>query len=1376
MSQLQSEVRPLVRAMPRHGFNLQTGGSARRRVIKPFHQQYPESQTYPTQNEFRVSGVPGHTHNSSAIASVMCDLERKRGFLHDITDAWGTEPVRLNPDDLGDSDAVVDAAARFDRAIERGVGEIALIPENCHQEIREPVRSIAEVRRLVAPHDRLQTMTYVEEVGGFVHAQPYSADVPNGYRQTGGTTTETTAYISDFPDILVDLIGQNNINKVDLGLSNEYTGDPTQTPLMIIGSQFRQQSDGTWDGVPNSRNYVVLQPTDGPIGTLEDGSEWAGVVRFKWNAAEKLYESEAFSVRINRVVPVGSRLLPLPVGVPDQPAGLEDPADLPDGGDPGNVAPPEELDPNQLAGYAAWLNWLEWVAYRLYQDWVAYNQGQDALFAARFQNDAATFLEVSFPKLKTTVAQDGYCVLATNPQGGLLSGRTCLLGATQNNGPSMQLIINLESITKPGANIDQFYWQGPPAYRFLVGGNYALPGPSTALELNYGGANYFQRLRNMAPFNLCQHHTDRFFQLLEPVGQWGGAPDANHPVSYALKFGSYFTTSFNLGDLPLTFPDTNLLRSEVEGSTWSRAPIEPMPLMTTCQNKIEIANNETTAVLGVPESGHEVIHHMLAKAALEVPGATWRNSDVRLRLNESTEGSLTKVFMPSATVPPGIVALGTAAIDTWKQQIGNVNEATQAGVEQVQQDFIDRDAEGIALAAAVVAVDALYPQATPQQILTSTALALLNGFTSLLQARQATLDVSYIEEIAVQNALTAAAVAELARLVTMRVPAFDEWFQTHHTYDGILDYAFYSPVTPLGIHPDEIHQKMFMVPLQISFWKAGDVQAFAWVPETGTVAHTKDYLKTEVFSLLCDTNSVITVEILPGHDDYVEEGDNVRPGGLRVKGGVGSIFGLTQYLDMEDGGAAKGVHVRGTHLPPDYRDEYQALVEERVAAVNAGASAAILEQMAEAITELGARVDSVRLPYTTAGVGNVLEIMTHDDVPLVYKPTGSRPHLVTSEGDDVLLFQDLAMGFDTPRTFFLSVNGIGKKNDRVRPLTWSFSTADCTTELHEVVTEGVLQMHVCTRVAKVYDSEGDLMEIEFFHQPLEQDTFGTMRNTCAIAQFGPRFQATWFGEDPEIPVSVFRPIEEESRLVGPVFRSQLRISQHLCAPILNPNARIGCSAPLNYETPHLPPELRDFVLVMRDVDWSFLPGRVTLEPLTMYEFNGGNQSPAAEDNLLHLPQFREGSSSTLSDDGAFSFEVFSPYGMPSYVAVFARDSDFSVSYKRQPLIKQLSIMCNTTMKRSNTILEADVHQLYHMTQRNVNERARYDRTAFNHRQVVLLTAEDIGVMGIDEYQREKRAVFRFEGVLDQQGKVTALLIFDNRGLYINGKQLSVVRL
>ena len=153
-----------------------------------------------------------------------------------------------------------------------------------------------------------------------------------------------------------------------------------------------------------------------------------------------------------------------------------------------------------------------------------------------------------------------------------------------------------------------------------------------------------------------------------------------------------------------------------------------------------------------------------------------------------------------------------------------------------------------------------------------------------------------------------------------------------------------------------------------------------------------------------------------------------------------------------------------------------------------------------------------------------------------------------------------------------------------------------------------------------------------------------------------------------------------------------------------------------------------------------------------------------------MPQFHE-DYATVQTDGTFDFVVFSPYGMPSYVAIFCRDTDRKRDHLTQPLIKQLNIMCSTTQKKSNTILEADVHQLYHITQRNVNQRARYNRTTFNKRQVVLLSAEDIGMMGLESYQTEKRAQFRFNGTVDQIGRVTVLLIYNNRGLYIQGKQL-----
>ena len=78
----------------------------------------------------------------------------------------------------------------------------------------------------------------------------------------------------------------------------------------------------------------------------------------------------------------------------------------------------------------------------------------------------------------------------------------------------------------------------------------------------------------------------------------------------------------------------------------------------------------------------------------------------------------------------------------------------------------------------------------------------------------------------------------------------------------------------------------------------------------------------------------------------------------------------------------------------------------------------------------------------------------------------------------------------------------------------------------------------------------------------------------------------------------YRDIQTESVSRGLVYRAKHRISQHLCAPILNPDMRLGCIAPLNHDTRHLPPEMRDFVLRMTDVDFDFLE---TTEPVTLNE-------------------------------------------------------------------------------------------------------------------------------------------------------------------------------
>jgi len=144
MSQVQSEVRPKVLQMPQSGFHLQTGGSARKRNIKPTQKQ-TLTTSFPNQTHYLVSGVPGHTHNASAVLSVLCDLKRERGVgLTAAAGIWSEQKMEMEQKDPGDSEVIADDDPRLERALERGIGEICLRPENCHEEIREPVRSISD--------------------------------------------------------------------------------------------------------------------------------------------------------------------------------------------------------------------------------------------------------------------------------------------------------------------------------------------------------------------------------------------------------------------------------------------------------------------------------------------------------------------------------------------------------------------------------------------------------------------------------------------------------------------------------------------------------------------------------------------------------------------------------------------------------------------------------------------------------------------------------------------------------------------------------------------------------------------------------------------------------------------------------------------------------------------------------------------------------------------------------------------------------------------------------------------------------------------------------------------------------------------------------
>ena len=100
-------------------------------------------------------------------------------------------------------------------------------------------------------------------------------------------------------------------------------------------------------------------------------------------------------------------------------------------------------------------------------------------------------------------------------------------------------------------------------------------------------------------------------------------------------------------------------------------------------------------------------------------------------------------------------------------------------------------------------------------------------------------------------------------------------------------------------------------------------------------------------------------------------------------------------------------------------------------------------------------------------------------------------------------------------------------------------------------------------------------------------------------------------------------------------------------------------------------------------------------------------------------------------------------------------------------------MCLTTKKKSNSISSTRVSELYHMTQRNCHSQAAYTRASFNRRQTIMLSAEDVGMMGIKSYQKQKRVRYKVSGKVDMPGTVYVVLVYSNRALLVQGRSMTV---
>ena len=159
------EVVPLVQSMPTTGWIMQTQGSARRRITS---NQSVSSGNFDTGGIYDVAGVPGHSHNASAVVAVDADYTRYRTVALSIDHLiWAYNVLNLPIGALDDSVEPDNASERYERAIERCIESISLFPENCTGNIHEPTRSIGEIRTLVTPKARLSTLTYIEERRGW---------------------------------------------------------------------------------------------------------------------------------------------------------------------------------------------------------------------------------------------------------------------------------------------------------------------------------------------------------------------------------------------------------------------------------------------------------------------------------------------------------------------------------------------------------------------------------------------------------------------------------------------------------------------------------------------------------------------------------------------------------------------------------------------------------------------------------------------------------------------------------------------------------------------------------------------------------------------------------------------------------------------------------------------------------------------------------------------------------------------------------------------------------------------------------------------------------------------------------------------------------
>ena len=1319
MDHILPEVRPVVTSMPDQTYMAQTDGSARARDLK-----------LDSNNNFFISGVPRHTHNATAIAGIVGDFTVRRTTAVQAARDW-----YVHDDEKAENLALLDFAngprfhdserGRYDRAIEKGIGRIRLVPENCHQSIEEPARAISEIRTIVAAHDQLDSMTYTEEQGSYVD-----------------TRTGRDASAEFVSEVNVDLIG--------------YSGFTSTTDFLDRRSSvyIRAHDEGTLVGC-----YTVKGPGRIKRPGTSAFVEWDGTVPFRFKVEgtgqHARYECEAFTLNL----PV------IPVTITDA--------------DPANDVPGEEQ-------------------------------------IITFEFDSA----VTFPQ------QDGNCFFAATATGGPYGSLEEEVRA-QFEDSTVAVEKGLSCYTDDD-QFDTVTYKlfGCPAFRIPTGRAVPLYGPPRSVDAAARAESHHNDLTSLrdAIMIIDGRKMNYLNPRISPVNGLyalvaGGVYQGDNSITPVAELNSGLLDNTKTSDGGFQIFEIGPQKRTVN-VTHSMYKYD-MPRQVLC--------NRYTANEGVKRFGGAPVARLQTEAfdlagdhdilnlganysfftASQVAYTRYHDYDIAYLRGQDiyvdpqwakSKENFEMFQMVAHTQGRGHVGY---AIRRDTQVAQDLLEADHPGYKELI-DNLEELTKGGTLS--IVPIDFAFIHD-----------GLVVSPIDATAAQKALGTISFVPTgTEIDNARTAAEAMGAAANVIAYHEAIERFAAAWTIYHGQHTNYFSNVGGPLLIVT------------------ADDGTEFVYPGNHATPAlRNQPYITAAVLARLQANPPTATVDLI--WDEALLRRQTVSVKNLNEvhTSTVSPFYAVGDFVSYDSALGAFTTHIDLSALQVGLQStcnaNYRAAIsndlvltapvsivlhanilqrpsDAELNAANTAANAPAAPQhaidyntlltkflngayygydVAAANGAVGAAARKVVYETTKAGIGDQFL------VPLADISFPAATNLLTLKNYALnTVVKPSGTGTRYAYLFFGDVGRIVADRKYATMVRVDMNSARCHLKqlgngadspfvMHTEFVDAVVANPANATDQVVTPFTRVLFNAMAANTPTLNAPPGGNLVSHVLIQMDTSLLQSHIVDNDVAGLGQFMTSEQ-----GLVYRSKRRVTQPLCAPILNPDVRIGCLPPLNFGTRHLPPEMRDFKLTLSDVDFSFLPTPTEgdgwqFEPLKMFQFSGGNQVATAQDSLLYLPEFKHYEARIGNQ---FDQTIYTSNGMPSYFAFFLRHSDPKEGnnhFLRQPMIETLNIQCQTTKRHSDVVTnDLDKGFLYHMTMRNVHPMSGYQSSRYNMRQVVLLAAEDVGLMSLKttDYQQVRRVRFQITGKTNGPGQLHMLLIYNNRGLEVFGADLKVVRL